>query len=117
MTNSLHESGGSMVPQFWVNRVCLRQEFSRMGTAALRGERLDGANRLEALLARELPHPEDLRTARTKIAASAAHLPITPEMAWALPQLLKRVQLVSPGVLSTSAALRSLIRMPQCDEQ
>jgi hypothetical protein len=83
----------------------------------LRGERLDGANRLEALLARELPHPEELRTARTKIAASAAHLPITPEMAWTLPQLLKRVQLVSPGILSTSAVLRSLLRMPECDEQ
>ena len=99
-----------------VDRVCLRQEFSRIGTAALRGERVDGASRFEALLAREHPHPEDLRTARTNIAASAAHLPITPEMAWALPQLLKRVQLVAPGILSTSAVLRSLIRMPECDE-
>lgn len=117
MLDSLHEPGGSMVPHFWVNRVCLRHEFSRMGTPALRGERRDGVNRLEDLLAKELPHPADMRTARTKIAASAAHLPITPEMAWALPQLLKRVQLISPGILSTSAVLRSLIRMPECDEQ
>lgn len=117
MRDSLHEPGGSMVPQFWRNRVCLRQEFSRMGTAALSGDRLDGASRFEALLARERPHPEDLQTARTNIAASAAHLPITPEMAWTLPQLLKRVQLVAPDILSTSAALRSLIRMPERDEQ
>jgi len=95
----------------------LRREFSRMGTAALRGERVDAASRLEALLARERPCPEDLQAARTRIAASAAHLPITPEMAWALPQLLKRVQLVSPGILSTSAVLRSLIRMPERDAQ
>jgi hypothetical protein len=94
----------------------LRQEFSGMGAAAGAGHRLDGACRLETLLASESPRPEELRTARTNIAASAAHLPITPEMAWALPQLLKRVQLVSPGILSTSAVLRSLIRMPEWDE-
>src|SRR5215208_2385742 len=117
MLDSLHAPAGSMVPQFWVNRVCLRQEFSRMGTAALRGEHVPGASRLEALLARELPHHDELRSARTKIAASAAHLPIAPAMAWALPQLLKRVQLVSPGILSTSAMLRSLILMPERDEQ
>jgi hypothetical protein len=102
---------------FWRDEACLRQEFSRMGTAALRGEGLDGAGRLEALVAKELPRPEELRTARTNIAASAALLPITPDMAWAVPQLLKRIGLVSPGVLSTSGVLRSLIRMPEWDEQ
>jgi hypothetical protein len=106
-----------MVSQFWRDAAYLRQEFSRMGMAALHGERLDGASRLEALLARELRRPGDLRTARTNIAASAAILPITPEMAWAVPQLLKRIQLVSPGILSTSGVLRSLIRMPEWDEQ
>jgi hypothetical protein len=117
MVVSLHEPGDNVVSQFWRNEACLRQEFSRIGTPALRGGSLDGANRLEALLARERPRPEELRGARTKIAASAAHLPITPEMAWTLPQLLKRVQLVSTGILSTSSALRSLIRMPEWDEQ
>jgi hypothetical protein len=73
--------------------------------------------RLEELLAREVTRPEELRTARTNIAAAAAFLPITPEMAWAVPQLLKRIGLVSPGILSTSGALRALIRMPECDEQ
>ncbi|NPC54832.1 hypothetical protein [Caenimonas soli] len=101
----------------FLHEAYLRQEFSRMGTAALHGERLDGASRLEALLARELRHPEELRTARANIAASAAILPIAPEMAWAVPQLLKRIQLVSPGILSTSGVLRSLIRMPELDEQ
>ena len=103
--------------RFWRDEAYLRQEFSRMGTAALRGEGLDGASRLEALLARDLPRPEELRTARTNIAASAALLPIAPEMAWAVPQLLKRIGLVSPGVLSTSGVLRSLIQMPEWDEQ
>jgi len=117
MLDSLHQPAQSMVSQFCLNEAHLRQEFSRIGTPALRGERLDAANRLEALLAREPSRPDELRTARTDIAASAAHLPITPEMAWTLPQLLKRIQLVSPGILSTSAALRSLIRMPESDEQ
>jgi len=117
MPDSLHEPDESMVSQLCRNEAYLRQEFARIGTPASRGEPLDGANRLEALLAREPPRPEELRTARTNVAASAAHLPITPEMAGALPQLLKRVQLVSPGILSTSAVLRSLIRMPQWDEQ
>jgi hypothetical protein len=117
MRDSLHEPGESMVSQFCRNEAYLRQEFSRFGTPVLEGERLHGANRLDALLARELPRPEELRTACTNIAASAAHLPITPEMAWTLPQLLKRIQLVSPGILSTSAVLRSLIRMREWDEQ
>ena len=117
MPISLHEPGDSMVSHFLRNEAYLRQEFSRMGTAALRGEGPDGTSRLEALLPRELSRPEELRTARTNIAASAALLPITPEMAWAVPQLLKRIQLVSPGILSTSGVLRSLIRMPERDEQ
>ena len=71
--------------RFWRDEAYLRQEFSRMGTAALRGEGLDGASRLEVLLARELPRPEELRTVRANIAASAALLPIAPEMAWAVP--------------------------------
>jgi hypothetical protein len=102
---------------FWRDEAYLRKEFTRMGTAALRGEGRDGATRLEALLPEALPRPEELRTARTSIAASAALLPITPDMAWAVPQLLKRIQLVSPGTLSTSGVLRSLIRMPERDEQ
>jgi len=117
MPISLHEPRDRMASHFWRDEACLRREFSRIGTAVLRGERLDGANRLEALLAKELPRPEEQRTARTNIAASAALLPITPDMAWAVPQLLKRIGLVSPGILSTSGVLRSLIRMPQWDEQ
>jgi hypothetical protein len=117
MAISLHERGDSMVLQFCRDQSYLRQEFSRIGRTALRGERLDGASRLEALLARECPRPEELRTARTNIAASTAILPITPEMAWTVPQLLKRIGLVSPGILSTSGVLRSLIRMPERDEQ
>lgn len=106
-----------MVSQFWRSESWLRQEFARIGTAALRAEQLGGASRLEALLATELPLTEELRTARSSIAASAALLPITPEMAWAVPQLLKRIQLVAPGVASTSGVLRSLIRMPERDGQ
>jgi len=114
---SLPASTDCLVSQFWRDQAYLRQEFSRMGAAAVRGGGLEGTSRLEARLTRECPHPEELRTARTNVAASAAHLPITSEMAWPLPQLLKRVQLVSPGILSTSGVLRSLIRMPEFDEQ
>jgi hypothetical protein len=117
MAISLHEPADGMVSQLWRDEAYLRQEFSRMGTVALRGEGLEGASRLEAILAREVSRPEDLRTARISIAASAAFLPITPEMAWAVPQLLKRIGIVSPGILSTSGMLRSLIRMPEWDEQ
>jgi len=106
-----------MASRFCLNEACLRQEFSQIQTPALGTGRPDAANRLEVLLARERPRPDTLRTARTHVAASAAHLPIAPEMAWTLPQLLKRLQLVSPGILSTSAALRSLIAMPEWDEQ
>jgi hypothetical protein len=117
MPVSLHEPGGGLVSQFWRDEAYLRQEFSRMGAALLRGERPDGPNRLDALLAKERPRPEELRTARAGIAASAALLPITADMAWSVPQLLKRIQLVSPGIPSTSGVLRSLIRMPERDEQ
>lgn len=117
MPISMHEPGDGMVSRFLRDEAWLRQEFSRIGTAALRGDGLDGASRLEALLAREPARPEELRTARTNVATAAALLPITPEMAWSVPQLLKRVQLVSPGILSTSGVLRALIRMPERDEQ
>ena len=117
MRTPLHERGGGMASQFWRDEAYLRQEFSRIGTASLRGDRLENAGRLDSLLATELSCTDDLRTAHTNIAASAALLPITPEMAWAVPQLLKRIQLISPGVVSTSGALRSLIRMPQWDEE
>jgi hypothetical protein len=78
--------------------------------------RLHGTSRLEALLDLERPGPDELQAARTAIAVSSAHLPIVPEMAWAVPQLLKRVQLVSPGTWSTSDVLRALIRRPDRDE-
>jgi hypothetical protein len=79
-------------------------------------QRLHGTSRLDALLDLERPGPDELQASRTAIAASSAHLPITPEMAWAVPQLLKRIQLVSPGMLSTSGVLRALIRRPDWDE-
>lgn len=117
MFNPMREPDASMVSQFSRSEAWMRHEFSRIATAVTRAEPRHDANRLEALLASEVTQPEALRTARTRIAASAAHLPITPEMAWTLPQLLKRIQLVSPGVLSTSAALRALVGMPEQDEQ
>ena len=71
-----------------------------------------------------IPHHEtgpatadELRIVRTNLAAATAALPIAPEMAWAVPQLVKRVRLVAPESLSTTAILRSLIRMPELDEQ
>lgn len=94
----------------------LRHDISRIAIEALRGQRPESPSRLDALLARERPGCEALRSARTDIASSAAHLPVTPQMAWALPQLFKRIQLVAPGILSTSAVLRALIRTPQWDE-
>ena len=59
--------------------------------------------------------PEELRTVRIDIAAATAVLPITPEMAWAVPQLLKRMRLVSPDVISTNGVLRTLVRTPGLD--
>lgn len=117
MSLKMHEPGGGMVSQLWRGEAYLRQEFSRIGIAAMQFEGLEAPSRLETLLARERPHPEALQAAREKVAASAAILPITPQMAWAVPQLLKRAQLASPGVVSTTGVLRSLIRMPERDEQ
>jgi hypothetical protein len=94
----------------------LRQEFSRLEAGAQRGNGQGSASRLEMLLASPLLHTADMQAARRMVATSAAHLPITPEMAWALPQLLKRIQLVSPGLLSTSAVLRTLVARPEWDE-
>lgn len=117
MASSLYEPDDSMALQFCRSEAYLRQEYAQVATSALRAQPPDGTNRLEELFAKGCTFTEEPRAAHTRIAASAAHLPITPEMAWALPQLLKRIQLLSPGVLSTSAALRSLIRMPESDEQ
>ena len=108
---SLHEPDQGT--DAWRDGAHLRQEFSRMETADSNG---DASNRLELLLAREHPDRDGLPAARTRIAATAALLPITPEMAWAVPQLLKKVQPVAPGILSTSGVLRSLIRTPEWDE-
>jgi hypothetical protein len=38
-------------------------------------------------------------------------------MAWTVPQLLKRVQLIEPGVRSTTGALRALISLPRRDAE
>jgi hypothetical protein len=51
-----------------------------------------------------------------ELAAGTALLPVTPEMAWTVPQLLKRVQLVVPDIRSTTGVLRAVIRMPERDE-
>ncbi|ROZ77135.1 hypothetical protein [Ramlibacter sp. WS9] len=115
MAASMDSAGDSMFSQFGRNEAYLRQAFSRIAIGALACDRKDGPNRLESLLSGERPCPEELRHVRMNIAASAARLPITLEMAPALPQLLKRVQLVSPGILSTTGALRSLVLMPQWD--
>lgn len=112
-----NETGDRLAAQFRPDEAYLRQEFSRIAAAAARGERRRETSRLQARLAREAPHAEEPLAARIEVAASTAILPITPEMAWAVPQLLKRIQLVAPGVVSTSGVLRSLIRMPQWDEQ
>jgi hypothetical protein len=47
----------------------------------------------------------------------SAFLPVTDEMAWTVPQLLKRVQPVSPGIRSTTGVLRALILVPELDGQ
>jgi hypothetical protein len=94
----------------------LRHEFSRLAAQALHERAPAGPDRLEALLAGKGGRAQELQADRTSVAVSAATLPIAPEMAWAVPQLLKRVQLVAPGALSTNGALRSLLRMPQHDE-
>lgn len=117
MVASMHGPGDSMFSQLGRNEAYLRQAFSRIAIGALACDRADGPNRLESLLSCERPCPEELRHARTNIAGSAARLPITLEMATALPQLLKRIQLVSPGILSTTGALRALVLMPQWDHK
>jgi CheY-like chemotaxis protein len=61
--------------------------------------------------------PQQLQVVRTNITAATAILPVTPEMAWAVPRLLKRIHPVSPEVTSTSGVLRALVRMPALDEQ
>jgi hypothetical protein len=92
---ALHEPPQAMVPLFWPDDA----QLGRHGAAPAN----DSA--------------EALRAARRDLAASTALLPVTVEMAWTVPQLLKRAQLISPGVVSTSGVLRALIRMPECDEQ
>jgi hypothetical protein len=104
MLSSLHESGDGMITQFRVLATNLH-------------EGPDGVSQAKAAPASGALTPEELRTARTNIAVATVHLPITTEMAWTVPQLLKRIQLVSPGILSTSGVLRSLIRMPELDER
>jgi hypothetical protein len=94
----------------------LRHEFSRIAAHALRDGAPRGEDRLAMLLASHGGRAQDLQADRTSVAVSGATLPIAPEMAWAVPQLLKRVQLVAPGALSTNGALRSLLRMPHPDE-
>jgi hypothetical protein len=94
----------------------LRHQFSQLAQEALRAGAPRGPDRLEALLAAKAGRPEETQADRTSVAVAAATLPIAPEMAWAVPQLLKRVQLVAPGALSTNGALRALLRMPQHDE-
>jgi hypothetical protein len=61
--------------------------------------------------------PTELRVARTTIAAATAHVPITREMAWTVPHLLKHARLIAPGARSASDVLRTLIHKPELDEQ
>lgn len=75
---------------------------------------LDVAGERHAVAA---PHDDALRAARRELAASTALLPVTVEMAWAVPQLLKRARVISPDIASTSGVLRALIRLPECDER
>ena len=69
------------------------------------------------LLAIQDLREDRIALARREAAASTARLPITEEMAWTVPQLLKRVQLLSPGVRSTTGALRALISQPHRDRE
>lgn len=74
MASSLYAPDDSMALQFCRSEAYLRQEYSRVATSALRGQRPDGANRLEELFAKARPFPEELQVAQTRIAASASHL-------------------------------------------
>jgi hypothetical protein len=106
----------STVTQFHGDEAFSPRHFSQLETTRLDGEGLEQVSQPERKTPVALT-PEELRVVRTNIAAATARLPVTAEMAWTLPQLLKRLQLVAPGVQSTSGALRALIRMPQLDEQ
>jgi hypothetical protein len=118
MHSSLHESGDGMITQFRGDAAHLRSHFfPQLATTDLHDERLEEASQSEAAPASEALTPEQLRTVRTNIAAATARLPITTEMAWTVPQLLKRVQLLATGAQTISGVLRSLIRMPELDEQ
>jgi hypothetical protein len=110
MPSPLQEAGDGMLTQF-------HGDFPQLASSSLRYASLEGASPAEADPAGELLTPEQLRLARMNIAGATAHLPITVEMAWTVPQLLKRIQLVLPGTASTSGALRALIRNPQLDEE
>jgi hypothetical protein len=101
---SLQEPGDGMVSRFPTGMTKLHDN-----------ERPGGASQPEAAPARELLTAEELRIVRTNIAAATVRLPVTPEMAWAVPPLIKRIQPLAPGVQSTSGALRALIRSPELD--
>jgi hypothetical protein len=116
MAPSLHDPGSNLLSKFWRDESYLRQEIARIAADLLRTPPPAGSDRLEALLARTAADPDAVRAERTAVAASTASLPITSEMAWAVPQLLKRIQLVSPGTASTSGALRALFNVPWHDE-
>jgi hypothetical protein len=110
MPSSLHEQFHGMGQG--------RRDLSQLVTTNLHEEGLgDGRHADMAAADYGLLTPVELRTARINIAAATAHLPVTAEMAWAVPQLLKRVQLLAPGAQSTSSVLRALIRKPELDEQ
>ena len=110
MSSSLHEP-------FQGGNAQVRRDLSQLVTTNLHEEGLATACDDETVPDYGFLTPVELRTARTNIAAATAHLPVTAEMAWAVPQLLKRVQMVAPGAQSTSAVLRALIRKPELDEQ
>ena len=110
MPSSLHE-------QFRGDKAPLRRDLPQLVTAKLHEDGFGGAVHAEEAADYGVLTPTELRTARINIAAATAHLPITSEMAFTVPQLLKRVQLLAPGAQSTSGVLRALIRRPELDEQ
>jgi hypothetical protein len=67
--------------------------------------------------ARNVSTREEPYAARPSVAASRAQLPVTSAMAWAVPQLLKRIHLFAPDVRSTNGVLRAVIDMPDLDKQ
>ncbi|WP_205960446.1 response regulator transcription factor [Ramlibacter henchirensis] len=64
----------------------------------------------------EVDGAEQLRAVHTTLAAATAVLPITPEMAWSVPRLVKRTRLIPPGPQSTTGVLRAVIGTPALDE-